>query len=100
MIITEPDSKPMPEPATGVINSPKPDHPTPIPDWEGAGNWANRMGRIWKETEGFAFFAWHRLRWPGPYFVNHDADIPYSCQLVGPDHVLACKVLWESTGDR
>lgn len=58
------------------------------------------FNRIEHETGGWAFFAWHRLRWPGPYFVDHSDEIPYSCQRCGPGKELACRAIWENPDDR
>lgn len=48
--------------------------------------------------EGFAFFAWHRLRWHRGFFVDHSDVIPRSCQRCSDGWV--CRLIWENPRDR
>lgn len=45
--------------------------------------------------EGFAFFAWHRLRWPNR--TEHTNGLLYpSCQRAGPCNDWVCRNIWRN----
>jgi hypothetical protein len=53
-------------------------------------------------SEGFAFFAWHRLRWPSGYFVHHlvsNGFDPACCQE-NIDGFFLCHIIWRTSSDR
>lgn len=94
------DSKPKPEPASGKRSLPR---QCPHPTAESVDDYVIRMALILYATEGWAFFAWHRKRWPGPSFMDHLPFDRFSirhCQRAEPSGRHICRLIWEEPDER